>query len=982
MMSLGGGGASIDLSAMGSTPSSAGPATERLRLAAEWMGARGWREKLAKRAVYNQSLFHHVLTELGFLESLADLLRRPETLALSDNQIESLLAAVLCHDAGKANPAWLEAVLAGVPPPTHVHREEVEEAITEWLAYSGNGGEAGFVASVRAAIGLHHRATQGAASVLDQLLHGGQQDVRWRELAKLVEGIDKTCSAPSVNEAATAARKLLGAGLDFAFHRVQVLRGVSTVFLHRACETVFSAVGWTPSLHFTDGTLYAGPKSQHLAGPTIDAIGRELAGLLDKLFDPAKLDEQVVGDPRSDMLPKPELFQLGRLEAYLRRASGRSKSANLRRQFWNEKEQQFTARFAKTLEAYWRQADWRQEPERVPVPSANDEKQAVLDRLVEAVPLDGIIRFFKAALLDDKLIDATRWPLSDLDHAAANAAAGRVDGDETLKEESRDRHLAAVRRQSLKAWRDRLKREYEHAFRGATFKGLEGVTNDPARNAARVIDPFLEEADGKGVKWLSKPTAERVDEFIRRLVGIVERSELPPGAVPVPLEAENLAKVLLEDIVVPGSGRWLDVDEHLRSYSLTAVCPLSNESNAGALGSGSDLGLKTDGHSNRLPVHGKTWKDRDGVATSSATRYELMLRRLILGRPAAKLLVLVPPVNLGAAAGRRIVDEVAQLEQEVALCSGERTVDPARRFSFGLTEQMARNWAAGGGGRLADTLSFRRDPQKAQADRSRLSNGLLEAFASDGGSSDKVTPGRDVTVRRESEALEALNEECGTRFATWGEAVEELYLGQSERARRVVETSEEVRARRRQALEFVGEGPARFVCQTPNLILVLLPQSIRTSQRESDANSAVRELFLSLLIADALSVGVALIDPDEALTFTGGEGAVRIPRNGALRSEVARVRSRHSGRTGVGASDEWLLPHEVGPWLRALAAVHVVAGVQGRKRERVFPERTALYAVLAARSAGALLRRVEAKTKTRAGASLVDALDALTPFLG
>ncbi|OGA05531.1 MAG: hypothetical protein A3I00_04675 [Betaproteobacteria bacterium RIFCSPLOWO2_02_FULL_64_12] len=169
------------------------------------------------------------------------------------------------------------------------------------------------------------------------------------------------------------------------------------------------------------------------------------------------------------------------------------------------------------------------------------------------------------------------------------------------------------------------------------------------------------------------------------------------------------------------------------------------------------------------------------------------------------------------------------------------------------------------------------------------------------------------------------------------------------------------------------------------MILVLLPQAIRTNQKESSANSAIRELFLSLLIADALSVGVALIDPDEALTFTGGEGIVRIPRNAALRSEVARVRSgRQPEGTSVGvpASHEWLLPHEVGPWLHALAAVHEVAGVQSRKRERAFPERSALYHVLSARSSGALLRRVEAKTKTRASAGLLAALDTLTAFLG
>lgn len=863
--------------------------------------------------------------------------------------------------------------------PGHVHHQSVEQAIEDWLTYCGRERETGFAAAVKAAIGLHHRATQGTASVLDQLLHGGHEDPRWRELARIVEGIDKTCSASSVNEAATAAERFLGASLDFVFHRVQVLRGVSTVFLHSACETAFSAVGWTPCLHFADGTLYAATASRSPAKPTIDAVHREMARVLEQLLDPAKLDQQVVGNPTSDMLPKPELFQLGRLEAYLRTASGRSKPSNLRRQLWNEKEKQFTTRFEKTLEAYWNHKDGGD-----PVPSDHDERQKVLDRLVEAVPLDGIIRFFKAALLDDRLLKAERWPLEDFDYEAANVESDSISGDEATTQETLDRHLAA-RRQGLKTWRERLKREYEQVFHPNTFRALEGVTNDPARNLAKVIDPFLEEVDGKGVKWLSRPSAARADEFIRRLVGIVERSKLPPAAIPSPLDAGNFAEVFVRDLVVPGSGHRLDADEHLRLYSLGAVCPLSNESSAGALGSGSDLGLETDGHSNRLPMQGRTWKDRGGVATSSSTRYELMLRRLILGRPAAKLLVLVPPVNLGSAAGRRIVDEVARLEQDVLLHSGAHTPDPTRRFSFSFTEQMARNRDMAGSMRLADVLRFRRAPEKSKADRSRLSRGLLEAFASDDATSEPAASAGDAVQAREAQALEALNEECATSFATWDEVVEELYLGRSERASQTLGASEEIRARRRQALELTGDGPARFVCQTPNLILVLLPQAIRTNQKESGANSAIRELFLSLLIADALSVGVALIDPDEALTFTGGEGIVRIPRNAALRSEVARVRSgRQSEGTSVGApaSHEWLLPHEVGSWLQALAAVHEVAGVQSRKRERAFPERSALYEVLSARSSGALLRRVEAKTKTRASAGLLAALDALTAFLG
>ena len=96
------------------------------------------------------------------------------------------------------------------------------------------------MAAALAGVGLHHKATQGPASVLDQLIHGEHTDSRWRELADLVEAVDKICSAATVIGAAEEADRKFGHGLpqrkfDVTFHRVQMLRGVSTTFLHRAC---------------------------------------------------------------------------------------------------------------------------------------------------------------------------------------------------------------------------------------------------------------------------------------------------------------------------------------------------------------------------------------------------------------------------------------------------------------------------------------------------------------------------------------------------------------------------------------------------------------------------------------------------------------------------------------------------------------------------------------------------------------------------
>lgn len=942
------------------------------------MTARSWREKLGKYGTFRQSLFHHVLAQLGFVAALAEPLRSPEGLGLSDDQLDILLASVLCHDAGKADPAWQDAAQRGAKPPPHAHHPDAERAIQHWLASCGRDGDPAVIAAVRAAVGLHHRATQGAASVLAQQLHGGQKDVRWRELARLVEGCDKTCSASNVKDAVAAARKHIDARITFTLHRVQLLRGVTTVFVHEACERTFRQHGWRPALNFADGTLYAALATSDHAEPTVDAIRDRLTGRLEDLLDPAKLSEQVVGNPTGDMLPKPELFQLDQFGAYLRAASKRSKGANLRKKLRSEKDGKFTPLFLGTsdtegkLQAYWRHRHRGIVP---PVPVAERDQMAVLDRLVDAVPLDGILRFFKAAFLGGKLV--------------------RLDGKRRAE------------------WLTRFEKQYEVEFGRESFAGLKGVANDPPKHLAMAIDPFLEQAvPHEGVKWSSKPSAAQVDELIRRLIAVVERSQLPVDALPAAMGARALAELLLADLSAPGAVRTLDAEAHLQSYCRTkelthggAICPISNEPSEGVPGSGDDLGLSTDGHTNRLPMQGKTWKDRGGVAASRSTRGELMLRRLILGQPPAKLLVLIPPVSVGSTAGRKLVDEVASLEQEIALHSSGRTPAPTRRFSLALTGSIARQrHRLGLAAPLGNVLAYSRDPNKSRSDGTRLASELLQAFGPDDDSPALAQFNEDngttfetwaeaaksdafsakAAAHQREFALASLNEECGTQFPAWDRLVEEIYAAISEEAKRALDASEEVRARRKRAFQ-LGDPPVHFVCQTPNLILALLPRDLRLSKEESAANAAIRELFLSLVIADGLGVSVAIIEPDEALTFTGGEGSVRLPRNAAVRSEVARARA---ARAAAGNSAdahpaaEWLLPHEVAPWLRALDAVHQVSEIRDDKRNSVFPGNSALYHVLSARSAGALMRRAEAKTKRRSSMAMVRAFETLAPFLG
>lgn len=989
--------------------------SELLESAVKWMQGRRWHQLLGKHGQYTQSLFHHILVQLNLLMAIRPLLCDQSGLGLSALQFLALFIGNLCHDVGKEDTAWQDAVRKGERPPNHVHHEETQKAVEEWSRLLvGSEESTSFMATVLAAVGLHHKATQGPASVLDQLLHRGQTDSRWRELADLVEAVDKICSAGTVAEAAAEANRRFGNGLpqrkfDVTFHRVQMLRGVSTTFLHRACQDAHVEKGWTPVLHFADGTLYFALASAGVTPPTAEEIRQKLIALLDQLLQSANLPQQVVGNPTGDMLPKPELFNAAEFESYLKVAGQRSKPINFQKKHGRKRDGNFSEEFQGgpnkkgMLQKYC-------ELKAITVPAREKDRDCVFERFVSAVPLDGVFRFFKPVVLGDKLITEECWPLNEAEQKAIEDAIAKVKGD---KEEAREKRRTKAKKAALERWRETLKAEYEETFGKGAFDNLASVTNDPARNLAKTMDPFLEQkVPEEDVQWLSKPSAQQQAELIRRLSEIFQFAitKLPEGVLPPPLDGKRLADVFFDDLLLPGFSLSSNVAEHLEGYLRTKdgaenvlFCPWSNEIGRDVLGTGSDFGVATDGHSNRLPMQDKTWKNRGGVGMALSSRYELMLRRLLLGSPSQQLIVLIPPVQLGSLDGRRLVDTVGQLEQEFALHSREFSPNPIRRFSFALTNLSARAWRAEKDASLVTLLSYASEAKKAEEYRKNLDKGLQEAFGpSDEGDElsefnrqhgkDFITwtkAREDKQLKREAEteflrlALSSFNEECGIPFRTWEELVESIYLGQSDEAKAALNTSEEVRERRRLALKFRESG--RFVCQTPNLIFVLLPDSVKVG-KDNSVNASIRQFFLSLIIANALGVSVALIEAEETLTFSGGEGAVRIPRNMALRSEVSRVRRSWAARgkfLGVPPTHEWLLPHEIESWLNILAAVHYLAGQRlDEKGSSLFPESSALYDVLSARSAGFLARRIENKAKRNVWREEFQTLEILEPFLG
>lgn len=947
-----------------------------LDAACQWMQDRNWHQLMGKLGSYTQSLYHHTAAQISFLLALRTLLCSSSGPNLTEDQFLAVFVGSLCHDAGKEDPEWQRSLLRGGKLPHHVDEKKAHEVAADWTQRLGLPEQSGFVSTVVAAISLHHKATQGVASMLDQLLRRGQTDPRWRELADLVEATDKISSILDVAEAAEVAEKWFGKGIPSArfavtFHQVQVLRGVSTTLVHRACQEAHVGAGWTPVMHFADGTLYFS-LTRTATQVTQRDVRSKLVPLFTRLLSETDLAQQVVGNLHGgDPMPKPELFDPGQFSAYLKIAASRMKAANFQRKL-RKADGTYSDDFRKYAAKY---------KEFYCTTTEGDDSGTLFGRFVMAVPLDSMFRFFKAVVLGDKIISEENWPLDGAQLAAIENTVARKRGDEGQRVGVREKEGAKARKRAREKWLETVKEAYEKQFGVHSFDDLASVTNDPAINLAKAVDYFLEQdvnaGDSKGIRWSSKPPLEQETEVRTRLDKVFRSSVkgLPPGVLAPAVEGDTLAEIFLGDVQVHGRSQQIDVETRFESYLSSkqwegdvAFCPYSNEPAHADTGTGSDLGVSTDGHSNRLPMQGKTWKNWSrGVPMAAAARCEFMLRRLILGRPTEQLIVLMPPAQLGAFEGARLVDQVRRLEEEVSLYSGEVSPDPARRFSFSLTDQIASRIAQNQSAPLTDLLRYTSGAAKMQGYKKELDKALREAF---------------------SDRVELLNEDCGTSFADWTVAMDALFEGQSAQARLALQNSDEIRMWRKQSLKLNTQG--RFVCQTPNMILILLPSAISLN-KESDVNSAIRQLFLALVLNHALGVSIAIIPPDETLVFSGCEGAVLVPSNPALRAEVARVRRGQTlagNPAGVPPTHEWLLPHETLPWLRTVAALHEL-GREHSKRSAgkasnvsVFPQRSAFYDILSARSAGFVLRRMEDKLARPLGADEMRQLETLQPFLG
>ncbi len=869
------------------------------RKAAEWMLNRDWKRKVAKRGGFNQSLFEHSVYELDALLTLWPILS--QGWGLSETDLAALVVGIVVHDVGKETPEWQTYVLAEpgkVGYVSHVAEDLTQTAVDHLFQELGLEGSS---SDAKSFVRYHMQATKTTDSLLFDAIYKGDKTDRWMTLSKIVDQIDNVCSAIGLLAAVQALEKPpLGKHLKTAYHLVQ-LRGVSTTLLHRAAIEAYEAAGWSPLLHYSNGTLYVASSTDAVEEPVVTDIEKALAALVEKAMGTEFANAVVTTDFRASAIGMPSLFDYREIRQYLRKAAERVKGGE--------------NRFSKRIES----SSGRPSVEKMVCNylslrlgqsvSSVDEDTLVREsqRISRAYPEICVFKFFKATL-DADLIGEVVTSDAQSQYAA-------------LLPPGKGKKPAPVTPQAI------AQVEYDKVFGAGAFASLlKTSTLMPARDMALSVDYYWSRPGQDFGLATDKvefaPDGQRLDALVETLASIADVVYrcVRPESRPVRVSAVDIARHFLLDLLHPGAPQDMValVNEQLAAYEASKaaakkpqsgvhLCPICNvRFGSGASAKAAFLD-NPESHSNRAVSHGSPGY----VVICPACQYERFLQQLLLGGKPAEMLVLLPRMNIGQGSGTVLVQKANELlNQAITLMSGD-TQDPNQRLSLALTQMIAR--------KLSNLDVFRLSPVE-----------MLDLFTYTAAKDTQKKARKDMEDRLREEfgdTVDDLNASWGTSFSDWDSAVEALI-------NRQVTDSTALAIR---AEVYKLQPTLRIVCQTPHLILIplLYPMAVG---KESEVNKAIRELFALLILGLALDCSVAVLNSGDAITFEGGEGVALVPRVPALRDLVG---------------SEWVSLDQAEKWLKAIGAASLLA------QATALPERSNLYQILSAPTPGHVIRRIE-----------------------
>ncbi|MCC6177390.1 MAG: hypothetical protein IT305_18990 [Chloroflexi bacterium] len=492
---------------------------------------------------------------------------------------------------------------------------------------------------------------------------------------------------------------------------------------------------------------------------------------------------------------------------------------------------------------------------------------------------------------------------------------------------------------------DEVAVSYDALFGPEAWSQLQSTsTLMPAKDMARTVDRFWHlpgHRFGMAAAQMEEVEPERRTRLlVAALSGLVAQARAK-SATPSPIEAlaQQMSQAFVDDLVTPtveGDPReraQAQVETYSRS-KVTAgkhvrnavyLCPMCSRTFDRSEGepARADFLPNPESHTNRAVAHGPF----DRIVICNGCRYERVLLQVLVGKTPAQTLVLLPHMNIGSGAGALLVQRVQEfVDATKATMTGAST----SRVTLGLTGLMAGKL----GDELPDTLSpeelarlmtYRVSEDTRKRHLRELVKAMREAYDDD---------------------LEQVNDLWDTTYPSWNEAATSLM-------------NNEVRdsAARGLRQEVLKQFPALYhVGETPNLLLVPLPLAIAADEKESDANRALRELYVLLLIGLTFDVAVVATSEGESVHWTGGEGVARAPAVPAVRALIG---------------EEWVQSENASGWVRKIGA----AAQLGPACD--FSKRSDLLQVLTASPPERLLARIEQAGAERVGMKHIRLIEAV-----
>jgi hypothetical protein len=830
--------------------------------AVEFMLNRGWKKQTAKRRNFEQSLFDHTLIEIDALITLLPLLQHTFSPPLTESEKQVLLTSVLAHDAGKELPEWQEYVMGRREFLSDVNRELAEEVVSELASQFGSNN----VEEMLSSVVLHMRYERTPAKVANRLLFGQHTNPRWKTLADIVDAVDNLCSAKGLFAGlqCVTEKTCISNHLRTSYHLVQ-MRGVSTTLLHRAAVYTFIECGWSPLLHYSNGTIYVASSATQPLEPGVDEIQDQMAEGIEKAM-PREMAQLIVGSPLQSMMPKVDLFDYQDLKGCLTVAARRVNRTTFR----NKPE---SAR-RKTVADYLKRKD---------DDSPIDENKLALetDRIGTAQPEMCIFKFFKTALAGN-LLGKQVTPEAEETYADFAEGGGK-------------RKLPKVNPQSV------ARAEYDNVFGEGAYADLQSTsTLMPARDMALTVDRFWSldgsrfGLDVSKIEYLDD--TKRVEILIDALVDIADKvyTAIPAENRPTRATPEDIARCFMPDLTHPSPKLDLDelIAQQIQAYGETKanarkekglhLCPICNGAFDGGTKAKADFVGNPEGHTNRGVSHGGAGQ----IVICETCKYERFLQQLLLGSQVTDILVLFPRMNIGHSSGEVFRQKAIQIWDKASIRMTEANPKPDLHLSLGLTYNLAR--------KLRDYDVYQLTPDE-----------IVEIVTYESSTDTKKRNRRDLekelkaTYGTDELHLDEINDLWNTDFVTVEEALQALIDGKVQ--------DDEARDIRKKAFRLNSQF--HIACQTPHMILVPLTNPVSIGN-ESDTNAGLRELYLTLILGLSLDCSVAVVKAGEVITFEGGEGVARVPPTPALRELVGA---------------EWVSVEAAKRWLDAIGAVALLA---------------------------------------------------------